>query len=174
MNESTFADVLRDEDRAAQYQRQQKWDERWMRIAAEVATWSKDPGHKVGACVVHARNQTVVSTGYNGFPRQLRDENLHCRPAKLARTVHAEVNAMIQALRSPFVIQDCTLYVSGLPPCEECAKLIIQCGLITRIVADTPIIYVSPNWRDRAVAAQKMFREAGIEYEMTVTGSVKF
>ena len=43
-----------------------KWDERFSRIAYEVATWSKDPGTKVGAVLVLDRR--IIATGYNGFP----------------------------------------------------------------------------------------------------------
>ena len=48
-----------------------KWDERFVRIAFEVATWSKDPGTKVGAVLVADRR--IIASGYNGFPQGIED-----------------------------------------------------------------------------------------------------
>ena len=49
------------------------WDSRFLRIAQEVSTWSKDPSTKVGAVIVDNRNR-VVSMGYNGFPQRVADD----------------------------------------------------------------------------------------------------
>ena len=45
-----------------------KWDRRFLKIAREGATWSKDPSTQVGAVIVD-QDQRVVSLGYNGPPR---------------------------------------------------------------------------------------------------------
>jgi len=42
-----------------------KWDKRFLRIAKEVASWSKDPRSQVGAIAVQSRR--IVATGYNDF-----------------------------------------------------------------------------------------------------------
>jgi len=44
-----------------------KWDERYLALAAEVATWSKDPSTQVGAVTVGSKKE-VLSQGFNGFP----------------------------------------------------------------------------------------------------------
>ena len=44
-----------------------KWDRRFLKIAREGATWSKDPSTQVGAVIVDP-DQRVVSLGYNGPP----------------------------------------------------------------------------------------------------------
>lgn len=46
---------------------QAEWDRRFLKIAREVATWSKDPSTQVGAVIVDP-DQRVVSLGYNGPP----------------------------------------------------------------------------------------------------------
>ena len=47
--------------------KQSKWDVRFMRMAHEVASWSKDPSTKVGCVLV--KDRKIISMGYNGFPR---------------------------------------------------------------------------------------------------------
>ena len=49
-----------------------KWDNRYLRLAKEVSTWSKDPSTKVGAVAV--LNGSVLAQGYNGFPRYILDD----------------------------------------------------------------------------------------------------
>ena len=46
---------------------QAKWNRRFLKIAREGATWSKDPSTQVGAVIVD-QDQRVVSLGYNGPP----------------------------------------------------------------------------------------------------------
>ena len=44
-----------------------KWDIRFLRLAKEVSTWSKDPSKQIVA--VYVVNRRIVYTCYNGFPR---------------------------------------------------------------------------------------------------------
>ena len=50
--------------------KQKTKDLRFLRLAREVSTWSKDPSTKVGAVIVGDNGQ-VISQGYNGFPEAL-------------------------------------------------------------------------------------------------------
>lgn len=130
-----------------------------MGMAAYTATASKDPSTKVGAVVVRP-DRTIVSLGYNGFPRGTEDYHqlLNDRDTKLRRTVHAEVNAILTAGEK---LHGCTLYVTPLHPCATCAGIIIQSG-IKRVVAKfakTP----KPEWAEDFKAATRMFKEAGVE-----------
>ena len=50
-----------------------KWDRRFLDLAAHIATWSKDPSTKVG-CVVVGSDREIRSTGFNGFPRGISDD----------------------------------------------------------------------------------------------------
>lgn len=141
-----------------------KWDKRFLEMASLVASWSKDPSTKVGAVIVRP-NKTIVSVGYNGFPRGTRDTGAlyQDRPTKLMRTVHAEVNAILTAGQP---IKNCTLYVSPLHPCANCTGIIIQSG-ISRVVAYMP--EVPSAWQDNFRAAQEMFDEARIPVEIITT-----
>ena len=70
-----------------------------MRLALEIATWSKDPSTKVG-CIITNPNYRVISQGYNGFPKGTSDSKVlyNDRPEKYRRIVHAEVNALALAI----------------------------------------------------------------------------
>lgn len=142
------------------------WDERFMGLARHVSGWSKDPSTKVGAAIVRP-DRTIVSVGYNGFPRGTDDyhQALNDRETKLRRTVHAEVNAILTAGEK---LHGCTLYVTPLHPCATCAGIIIQSG-IKRVVAkftDKP----DPRWADEMKVATRMFKEAGVDVSLVTAG----
>ena len=59
------------------------WHDRYMNLAKEVSTWSKDPSSQIGAVAIGPKGQ-VLSQGYNGFPRGIIDteERLNNRALK--------------------------------------------------------------------------------------------
>ena len=72
-----------------------KWDLRFLEMARNAASWSKDPSTKVGAIIVDD-DKRVISVGYNGFPKGVRDdERLDDRQEKYKIIVHAERNALL-------------------------------------------------------------------------------
>ena len=107
-----------------------KWDKRFMLIAKEVSTWSKDPSTKVGAVAVD-NEKRIISTGYNGFPTGLRDDALlyENKECKHSRIIHAEMNVIYNAGRHGLSLKGCHLYVWGLPICCDCALGVIQSGI---------------------------------------------
>ena len=75
------------------------WDEYFMGIALLSAKRSKDPSTQVGACIVDQDNK-VVSIGYNGMPRCIKDEDLTWEKgedlnSKYLYVCHAELNAIL-------------------------------------------------------------------------------
>ena len=139
------------------------WGDRYTHLAKEVSTWSKDPSTKVGAVVIGKDGQ-VLSQGYNGFPRGIRDSNSRFknRERKLELVVHAEMNAIYNACLSGISLKGSTLYVYGLPICNECAKGIIQVG-IKKVVAMRPKVY-NTQWDKSIKNAKKIFDEAEVMY----------
>jgi dCMP deaminase len=135
-----------------------KWDSRFIDLARLVASWSKDPSTKVGAVIVRP-DRTVASIGYNGFARGVRDhtERYANRETKYAMVVHAESNALLNSRES---LEDCTLYVTPIPPCSQCAAAIIQRG-IRRVVVDQRK-EVAANWAQAYSVSETMFTEAGV------------
>lgn len=138
-----------------------KWDHRFLELAKTVSTWSKDPSTKVGAVIVDPLNR-IVSVGYNGFPRGCDDSTAlyENREIKYARTVHAEVNAILTAGQGRST--GATLYTWPFQPCSTCSGLIIQSG-ITRVVS---CYSYETRWVANFAQAVQMFRETGIELKL--------
>ena len=141
------------------------WGNRYTHLAKEISTWSKDPSTQVGAVVI-GNNGEVLSQGYNGFPRGIKDTSarLKNRERKYNLVVHAEMNAIYNASLNGVSLNNATLYVYGLPICNECAKGIIQTG-IKRVVMSN-IDGGMDRWKESWEATQEMFAEAGIEWEI--------
>jgi dCMP deaminase len=127
-----------------------------------VARRSRDPSTKVGAVILRADN-TIAAAGYNGFPRSTDDDpKIYAdKPRKLLRIVHAELNAILTS-REP--LHGCSIYVSPLHPCSQCAAAIIQSG-IKRVVARTRA-GASTSWAESFAEAAEMFREAGVTVDL--------
>lgn len=140
-----------------------KWLNRYMGLAEQVSTWSKDPNTKVGAVIVGSKGQ-ILTQGYNGFPRRIKDtdKRLEDRDTKLKYVVHAEMNAIFNATYSGVSLDGSTLYVYGLPICSECAKGIIQVG-IKKVVIQMESISIRPQWEESWLVSADMFREAGVQ-----------
>ena len=109
------------------------WDEYCLQIADLVATRATCSRLHVGAILV--RNRMIISTGYNGSPRRTDQcDKVGCRVVNghCVRTIHAEVNTVIQAAYHGISTKGTTLYTNYLP-CEYCAKTLINAG-VERIV----------------------------------------
>jgi dCMP deaminase len=138
-----------------------KWSRRYLDVAKEVATWSKDPSKKIGAIAVGDKGQ-ILSQGYNGFPRGVKDTDnrYNVREEKYKYVVHGEMNCIYNACNSGVSLNGATLYVTGLPVCSECAKGIIQVG-ISKVVMEYPKD-IPDNWRESMILTLQMFLEAGV------------
>ncbi|CAB9540478.1 dCMP deaminase (EC 3.5.4.12) [uncultured Gammaproteobacteria bacterium] len=137
-----------------------KWDERYLSLAKEIATWSKDPSTQVGAVIVGSKKE-VLSQGFNGFPRNINDsdERYNDRKTKYKFVVHAEMNAIYNATYSGTSLDGATLYVYGLPICSECAKGIIQVGIKKVVVKKSKEL---DCWNDSFKLSKAMFDEASV------------
>ena len=105
------------------------WDEYFMNIASVVASRSTCPRKFVGAVIV--REKTILSTGYNGSIRGMPHcsevghmmESGHC-----VATIHAELNAVIQAARNGVRIEGASIYITA-SPCWSCFKVLANAGI---------------------------------------------
>jgi dCMP deaminase len=143
-----------------------QWCDRFLRLAEEVASWSKDPKGGVGAVLVNDRKR-VIGLGFNGFPDRIADrvDLLADQEAKLPRMIHAEMNAVLNAVAP---VRDATLFTT-LAPCAECAKLLIQAGVVA--------VYRRPHpehrhrrWAESFRIAETILQEAGIEIRSVEPG----
>ncbi len=109
-----------------------EWDEYFSIIAEAAAQKSKDPRCRVGAVIVSA-DRIVITTGFNGLPRGVQDDEdiLDDADEKLKVICHAEQNAIINAARMGISVRGASIYVTKFP-CLACCSSIIQAG-ITRI-----------------------------------------
>lgn len=133
------------------------WD--WaVGMAKHVAKLSKDPSTKVGA-VIFDDKRRIVSAGYNGFPRGVKDSDarLHDRETKLKMTVHAEKNALSFATAP---LDGSTLFCTH-PCCTQCAALVIQSG-VRHVCWPTPHPSFVERWADDMTLSMEMFIEAGV------------
>lgn len=140
------------------------WDNKFIKLAMEISTWSKDPSTKVGAIAVSPNNSVVLSQGYNGFPRGINDDyRLHIKEMKYDLIAHAEMNMIYNSTYNGVSLKDSTVYIYGLPCCSQCANALIQCG-VKRIV-----YYVnSPNkikWKVSSEKAIQKFKSVNIEVD---------
>lgn len=147
---------------------QQKWAHRWLRLAHEVGSWSKDHV-KVGA-VIADRNRNPRGFGYNGMPRGLDDDHGSRleKPLKNWYFEHAERNVIYACARNGISCDACTMYVTNFPCCD-CTRAIIQSG-ITHVVVDNacmePTTPFYQKWHDQISESQLMMTEAGVTWEL--------
>lgn len=76
------------------------------------------------------KNNYIISTGYNGAPRGCRHcnnthiiSNNHC-----INTVHAEINAILNAAKNGININECEM-VCTHKPCFRCMQALINSGI---------------------------------------------
>jgi dCMP deaminase len=113
--------------------KQVELDKRYIRMATVWSENSYCQRRKVGALIV--KGNMIISDGYNGTPSGFEnvceDENNVTKPYVL----HAEANAITKIARSNNSSDGATLYVTA-SPCIECAKLIIQAGIIRVVYSE--------------------------------------
>ena len=104
-------------------------------------------------CVL-AKDKNVIATGYNGsIPGDDHCEDAGCILVEnhCVRTVHAEMNALIQAVRRGHAVEGASAYVTNMP-CTTCAKALITAG-IKRVV-------IFSDYHD--TMAEKFFAKGGV------------
>jgi len=138
---------------------EEKWHIRFLRIANEIATWSRDPSTKVGCVLV--KDKKIISTGYNGFPKNISDDlnRLNNRDFKYEATIHAETNAIITAALHGISTEGAAAYTT-FHPCSRCAAALINAGVAEVFVsAKGPI---PERWLENFLLAAKLFEEASV------------
>lgn len=137
------------------------WDEYFMNIAREVASRSNCVKRKVAAVIV--KDKRIISTGYNGTPRGVKncDEGGCPRCNSFSESgknleecycSHGEENAIVQASYHGVSVKGSTIYTT-FSPCLICTKMILNAGIVEVVYnAEYPL----------AEAPLKLLKEAGI------------
>ncbi|KAI8980756.1 cytidine deaminase-like protein [Trametes punicea] len=131
------------------------WDTYFMQLASLASRRSNCMKRRVGAVLV--RNARVVSTGYNGTPRGLKNCNEggcnRCNTASETPDeclcLHAEENALLEAGR----VGDGAILYCNTCPCLKCTIKIIQSGI-------REVVYNLSYKMDDASSI--LFEEAGV------------
>lgn len=114
-------------------EKQRQFDKHYLEMATIWAKNSYCKRRQVGALIV--KDRMIISDGYNGTPsgfeNDCEDENNKTKPYVL----HAEANALTKVARSGNSSEGATLYITT-SPCIECAKLIIQSGIVRVVFVD--------------------------------------
>lgn len=128
-----------------------RWDKYFYSLCNTVASKSPCLSRNIGAVIV--RDRSIVSTGYNGPPRN----HPHCKPidgqcprhAKGYTTgeglrecpaTHAEANAIANAAKLGVSVTGTKLYLNTLIPCKDCMSLIVNAGII-EVISEELIPY---------------------------------
>jgi dCMP deaminase len=108
--------------------------ENYMEIAEVIAKRSHDAETKVGSVLIKACNDTLVSTGYNGFIAEAPDDELpNTRPDKYEYIQHSEQNLISNCSKNGISTNDCYV-VCTMSPCKRCARLLVNSG-IRKVIA---------------------------------------
>jgi dCMP deaminase len=149
----------------------EKWHQRFLSLAHEVASWSKDHV-QVGAVVIDD-NRNPRGFGYNGVPRNIDDAQpaIWDKPKKNWYFEHAERNVIYACARNGISCDNCTLVVTHWPCCD-CTRAIIQSG-IKHVVVDGQCLDTDgvfwQKWQEQIKESQLMLTQAGVEYTIVDT-----
>lgn len=113
------------------------WHQYFLQIARLVATRATCDRLHVGCVIVSAENR-ILATGYNGSIKgkpHCDDVGHLISNGSCVRTVHAELNAILQAARYGISLDGSILYVTH-SPCSLCQKHIANTGIRKIIYAE--------------------------------------
>ena len=105
------------------------WDEYFLKLAMLVSERATCPRMHVGCVLV--RDKRILSTGYNGsIPGDGHCEDIGCLIVDnhCVRTIHAEMNALLQCAIHGVSTKGATAYITNMP-CTNCTKALIGAGI---------------------------------------------
>ncbi|MCP3025616.1 ComE operon protein 2 [Halobacillus sp. A5] len=130
------------------------WDHYFMAQSYLLKTRSTCERLAVGAVIV--RDKRMIAGGYNGSVSggvHCIDEGCYVIDGHCVRTIHAEMNALLQCSKFGVATEGAEIYVTHFP-CLHCTKAIIQAGI--------KAVYYSEDYRNHPYAEQ-LFENAGVK-----------
>lgn len=106
------------------------WDQYFMTQATLLSLRSTCTRLSVGAVIV--RDRRVIAGGYNGSVSgdvHCIDEGCYLVEGHCVRTIHAEMNAVLQCVKFGVATDGAEVYVTDFP-CLQCTKMLLQSGII--------------------------------------------
>ncbi|EIT85239.1 ComE operon protein 2 [Fictibacillus macauensis ZFHKF-1] len=129
------------------------WDHYFMAQSHLLAMRSTCTRLEVGATIV--RDKRIIAGGYNGSISggvHCIDEGCYVIDGHCVRTIHAEMNAILQCAKFGVPVEGAEMYVTHFP-CLHCCRTIIQSGIKT--------LYYANDYKNHPYAIEQ-FREAGL------------
>ncbi len=132
------------------------WDQYFMSQSHLLALRSTCQRLMVGATIV--RDKRIIAGGYNGSVSggiHCIDDGCYVIDGHCVRTVHAEINALLQCAKFGVATENAEIYVTHFP-CLHCCKSIIQSGI--------KAVYYAKDYKNHPYAIE-LFRDAGVSVE---------
>lgn len=110
------------------------WDDYFFSMAKVVSSRATCPSRQVGCVVIDPETRQILSTGYNGAPRNTPHCTSDCanRTAgsdfRKCRAIHAELNAVLNAAFNGVSLRGGIMYLTTTP-CVFCSRAIVQAGI---------------------------------------------
>ena len=129
------------------------WNEYFMAQCELLALRSTCTRLTVGATIV--RDKRIIAGGYNGSIAggvHCIDEGCYVIDNHCVRTIHAEMNALLQCAKFGVPTTGADIYVTHFP-CLQCCKAIVQAGIRT--------VYYASDYKNHPYAME-LFTQANI------------
>ncbi|MDX8364164.1 ComE operon protein 2 [Cytobacillus sp. Hm23] len=129
------------------------WDQYFMAQSHLLALRSTCTRLAVGATIV--RDKRIIAGGYNGSiagGTHCVDEGCYVIDNHCVRTIHAEMNAILQCAKFGVPTEGAEIYVTHFP-CLQCCKAIVQSGI--------KAVYYANDYKNHPYALE-MFKESNI------------
>ena len=139
-------------------------DANYLRRCYEFAALtSDDPDTQNGALLVMPGKESPLASGCNGAVEGVKAAGIKLvRPQKYDYIIHAEQDVIATAACFGIKTEGATMYCPWAP-CVDCAKLVIQAGIV-RLVADSQMHAKRPSrWKDSSDRAVRWPEFAGGE-----------
>jgi dCMP deaminase len=114
--------------------RRPSWDNYFLKLAMLVSERATCPRMHCGCVLV--KDRQILATGYNGsIPGDAHCEDDGCMiiDNHCVRTIHAEINALLQCASHGVNTSGAKAYVTNMP-CTNCAKALIAAGISEVII----------------------------------------
>ncbi|MBU9722527.1 MULTISPECIES: ComE operon protein 2 [Bacillaceae] len=132
------------------------WNQYFMAQSHLLALRSTCSRLMVGATVV--RDKRIIAGGYNGAISggvHCIDDGCYVIDDHCVRTIHAEVNALLQCAKFGVPTEGAEIYVTHFP-CLNCCKALIQAGIRK--------VYYAADYKNHPYALE-LFDQAGVHVE---------
>ena len=133
------------------------WDQYFLAQSHLLANRSTCNRLAVGATIV--RDKRIIAGGYNGSIAggdHCIDKGCYLIDGHCVRTIHAEMNALLQCAKFGAATQGAEIYVTHFP-CINCTKAIIQAGI--------QAVYYAEDYKNHPYA-EELLEQAGVKTKL--------